>query len=258
MNKKINIVGTGNVASHIALALNNCGFAINSIVGRNRQKVESLAQKIGAKPLSKASSDTENEIFIVSVSDSAIPEVISSISSNNTVLHTSGSVSIEVLSRFKNHGVFYPLYSFVADQNVRWSEVPFLFEWNNSISESVLISIAHQCDFNFHEVDSLARSRYHLSAVFSHNFVNFIIAASQEYIYQNSLDFKILVPILKQLIDNANTHQDLHQLQTGPALRGNIDILEKHLSMLDDFPIYQDVYLQMTKWIEMFHNSLKI
>lgn len=89
---KINIVGRGNVATHLSLALEN------------------KAEVIRVNPRSLEEYSLDADITLIAVSDNAIREVAESLPVSRAIIaHTSGSTPIGILDcRQEKTGVFYP------------------------------------------------------------------------------------------------------------------------------------------------------
>src|SRR6476661_9783333 len=109
----IALVGAGNIAWHLAMALKNTDSPVKEIYNRNRSSAEELAKEAKAKVvLDLKSFSTEIDIIILAVSDEAINEVSAklNVKPGQIVIHTSGSTEITILkSYFNDYGVLYPL-----------------------------------------------------------------------------------------------------------------------------------------------------
>ena len=118
MTHRIAILGTGNVAWHLARVLENAGHIIAHIYNRDAQK----AKQFGLDYFNASTGSSLNlseinaDIFILAISDDSIEEVASSLSlpENAILCHTSGSKPLKVLgyAPTENIGVFYPLQTF--------------------------------------------------------------------------------------------------------------------------------------------------
>ena len=89
--------------------------------------------------------------------------------------------------------------------------------------------------------DSEQRRNIHLAAVFTCNFANHMYALGERLLQKNGLPFDILLPLIDE------TARKVHGLsprsaQTGPAVRCDTGVIEKHLDMLADEPEMQRLY----------------
>ena len=89
---KITIVGAGRLGKTIFTLLSKNG------------RVPSLVKK--NMPIPTA------DLYVLTVPDSKISEVSQKISTDGVVLHTSGSLGLEVLKKHKNKGIIHPLMTF--------------------------------------------------------------------------------------------------------------------------------------------------
>ena len=133
MNKglKISIIGSGNVACHLARALmhNN---RIDAVFSRNIDNARQLAEITGAPAVDTINAlPDSSDIYIIAVSDDAIPTISQQLSrKNGVVVHTSGSTPMSILSNNAQHGVFYPFQTFSKHKELNIKTVPFLIEAN--------------------------------------------------------------------------------------------------------------------------------
>lgn len=128
MNKKdfsIVCIGAGNVATHLAQALQQKGFHLSQIYSRTQESAQALAQTLGcAWTTCLEQVDEHADLYIVSVKDSVLETVISQLAHCNPdalYLHTAGSMPMEVWKgKFKNYGVAYPMQTFSKQREVNF------------------------------------------------------------------------------------------------------------------------------------------
>lgn len=238
MNFKIAIIGTGNVAWHLAPALEEAGHTITEVYGRSEKKVEGITQKLYT---AEAKSDldfaeSEAEIFIIAVSDDAIMEVADEIilPEESILVHTSGSVSIEALgySSASYTGIFYPLQSFSQDRAIAFEEVPFLLESEDQTTLQKLKKLAKSLSHLQYVVKSKDRKALHVAAVFASNFSNHMIRLAEEIMARQGLDFEMLKPLIIETISKS-LELGAKKAQTGPASREDMNTLEVHHQFLN-------------------------
>ena len=250
---RVSVIGNGNLAQNLSVLLISKGHQIIDVFARNEGELNTFCDKIGARPVSALANLNPNiDLLIVSVSDDAISGVLEGINlKNNMIVHTSGSVSLDPFREhgFNNYGVLYPLYSFSKHNYVDFDSIPFLIEFNNGLVESTLILIASDLTNNYRTASSEERANYHLTAIFVNNFSNYILGIAQGLAEVKSIDFDLLKPILLQTAQNAYAANNIHAIQTGPAIRNNTVIIDKHIEMLKDYPHKQEVYSVLSKLI---------
>lgn len=240
MKKKITIVGSGKVATQIAHHLKNRGHFIDGVWGRTAAKVLKLADSIETKQLYSLSEISSDSIALVCVSDGAIHEVIKQIAPSIKVAYTSGSINMNELEYRKYLGVFYPLQTFSEDRQVNISEVPFLIEANSDDFETELKTLAESISSYVILADSQDRYNTHIAAVLVNNFTNFLYYLAQQHLQEHHLDFDILKPLIKETVNKLDTLSPM-DAQTGPAARGDMKVIEKHIASIKD-PKFKDLY----------------
>jgi hypothetical protein len=58
----------------------------------------------------------------------------------------------------------------------------------------------------------------------------------------------VLVPLIMETADKIKTLNPI-EAQTGPARRNDIPVMEKHLTLLNNHPEWQQLYNQLSKMI---------
>lgn len=226
------IIGSGNVASHLVKAL----AGKIDVVQVNPHTLENLPET--------------TDIALISVKDSAIESVAQALHHRAKVIaHTSGSVPLSSLEgNAPMTGVFYPLQTFTKDVDLNYGEIPFFIEGNTPETESLLSDLASLISPEIHHANSEDRKRLHLASVFACNFTNCLIGASQEILSESGIDFRVMLPLLRQTLDKLNTLSP-SQAQTGPAVRKDYPVMEAHMSMLEKNPMLQTIYKDISSQI---------
>ncbi len=258
---RIAIIGAGNVATHLAKAFHSQGVKIDSIVSKRIKNARLLANQVDAQSFSnmkKYKSWGENDFVIIAVKDDAIDEVVQSgLLKSSNVLHTSGSYDTQKLSEYcKDYGSFYPFQTFRKTAVVDMAEVPVFIEFSDKQKMKDVEKLANFLTDKVFELESKARRKLHLSGVFINNFVYFILDKMKKYGAANDIEIKHLMPLLHQTIDNALNHQE--NLQTGPALRGDKQTMNEHISLLENDKILKKLYITLSSMIYEESNGKEI
>ncbi|RYF87624.1 MAG: DUF2520 domain-containing protein, partial [Chitinophagaceae bacterium] len=125
----VSFVGSGNVASHMARAFFNAGFDMLEICSRNLDHATELAERIHASALTEVEQMLPADLLIISVKDDAIEEVVHKLPGHfGLVVHTSGAIPLQSLSKFDRSGVLYPLQTFSKSRDIDFKEVPVCVE----------------------------------------------------------------------------------------------------------------------------------
>lgn len=244
---QISIIGAGNVATQLALALKKAGHNIVQIVNRSADSGDDLAATIGADFCSDFSKVADAEVYIVAVKDDVIAEVAEQLHLKGKVIaHTSGTKSKYLLEKASyNFGIFYPLQTMTKSARVDFKQVPLLVEGINEHAEEVLKQLARTISQNVHVVDEQQRQWIHVAAVFANNFTNHLYGISESLLKENGLGFEILKPLIFQSIQNLGQYSP-KDIQTGPAARQDWQVIDKHLSLLTDHSRLEQIYKILT------------
>jgi predicted short-subunit dehydrogenase-like oxidoreductase (DUF2520 family) len=252
MNRKnIVIIGSGNVATHLAIAFMKAGHRILSVISRNENNAAQIAEKTRSQYSSDFTSvSSEADFIIVAVKDETIAEIASKLNAGNTIVaHTSGSMEMNVFQdHAKNFGVFYPLQTFHKEKELEINEVPFCIEGNNEASAKALSELAKSISSNIHFVDSEKRKVLHVAAVFACNFSNHFYTIAENILAEKNLSLDILRPLIKETALQV-MHKSPSQLQTGPAIRGDEKIMQQHLNYLAAKPELAELYKKVSESI---------
>ena len=250
---KISIIGTGNVGWHLAFELEEAGHTLVEVYSRDLQKAKNIASKLyDAKATDSLNfSRSKAEVFIIAVPDDVIASIASQIilPSNAVIAHTSGTRNImELESVTQSKGVFYPLQTFTKFKKVDWSMVPICVEATDEQTDQILTKIAESLSKFVYFLDAVQRKRLHLAAVFACNFTNHLLRISKEALATHDIPFEILKPLIIETVDKALINGPENS-QTGPAVRKDIQTIQKHIDDLIFEPQKQDIYRLMTKSI---------
>lgn len=237
---KIVIIGSGNVAYHLAKAFTQNNIKVSQIFGRNEVELSKISSEFNI-PFSTDQLE-DAEFYIIAVSDSAVENVSELIKNENTlVAHTSGSLPMEILKGNYRKASFYPLQTFSKTKNLEYSKIPFFIEAENQIDEKSLFELASIISENVETSDYEKRKYIHLTAVFACNFVNHLFARAKEIADSQDLDFNYFVPLIDETVEKIH-HLEPKLAQTGPAVRGDERVLKLHEELItndEHLKIYQ-------------------
>ena len=111
------------------------------------------------------------------------------------------------------------------------SEVHIFIEGNCDKVTREINDFASSISENVHKATSQERQQLHVAAVFACNFANHMFTLSSEVLSEAGLPFDAMLPLIKTTVEKLD-HMTPQESQTGPAARGDIKIIEKHLSTL--------------------------
>lgn len=262
MNNPLNIsiLGTGNVARHLALRFFQAGIPVNMVYGRSASKASELAQMVGA-----LSSDSikmiprESNILFLCVSDDAIEELAGEIPNPEiTVVHTSGSVPLSLLLAYhRNAGVFYPFQSLSSEVDQGQVSLPVSLEASNEAVMEQLLFLARKITDKIVTLNSTERMHLHLAGVMANNFSNHLFARVFDFLEQHNLDSGLLHPLLEETFRKIKAHHP-RDMQTGPARRGDVKIVKKHIDLLTGNHELQKIYSLLSNSITDYYSRMPL
>lgn len=242
--KTITVIGSGNVATHFALALNAAGYRIHEVYSRSFQNGQALANRVRANAVSDfASLSSQADLFLFSIKDDAYEEALSAFPHTDSLIaHTAGSLPMDLLkSRSSRFGVLYPFQTLSKEKKITFEDVPLLYGGSDENVGQQLKAVADRISNKVSFASDEQRKSLHLSAVFACNFVNHMYALAQKIADANDVDFSLLHPLIQETAKKALTGNPSDG-QTGPAIRGDQSIIDEHLSRLKNEPKLQDLY----------------
>ncbi len=228
----IAIAGTGNVAFHLGKAFKDAGLEITGVFGRDEKKRSALAKQLNTREVEKAN-DLHADLVLICVKDDSIEEISNKIDSELLVVHTSGSIPMNVLHMHQNYGVIYPLQTISKEVKLDFTRVPFLIEASDSEQLKHIAELSARISEDIQVVNSQDRETLHMAAVMVNNFTNHLVATAKSILDEHGLDWKLLLPLLQETTRKLNDSDPL-AAQTGPAKRGDLKTIEKHLSKLKE------------------------
>ena len=249
--KNIILLGSGNVATHLGVALKNSNYTIVQVYSKSIENAKLLANKLDAHFTNNLSKLKSADLIIISINDDAISSILSQIK-NTAIVHTSGSIGLNVFKKkFSTYGVFYPLQTFNKEVDINISEIPFCIEGNSLEFEKQLITIAKALSNNVVKMNSQQRKQLHIAAIFACNFSNHMYSIADDLLSEKDIDFKILLPLIRKTIANLESKKP-KEVQTGPAKRKDTSIVQDHITTIKEKEI-KELYQKITANIIKYH-----
>jgi len=235
------------VAWHLARTLENKGHVISHIYDRNITRAEkfSLDYFNASTGDSLDLSEIDASLFIMAISDDGIETVAQQLQLpyGATLVHTSGTIPLNALgyAQTLNIGVFYPLQTFSKGKNTDFTDIPICIEGESEETIELLRNIGNSISHSVHILNSNQRKVIHLSAVFACNFTNHMLTISKGILDSNDLEFDLLKPLI---LETLNKSFDIgpENAQTGPAMRGDMETLDKQFESLSNDPGVAEMY----------------
>lgn len=230
---KVSVIGTGNVGTQFARIFETIPISSRTLEGL---------------PL-------DADLYVISVSDSAVKEVAEKLPDvRGIVVHTTGSVSMDVLSDMKKYGgygVLYPFQTLSKARPLPPSSIPLLIEGDTYQTATEIEHFARE--FGFTDIvmaDSEKRRRVHLCGTFACNFTNALIGISQKILSQSRIDPSVITPLVEETVEKLKTMPAI-EAQTGPAIRKDHTTLYSHKALLNELGMEEesDIYNIISDYI---------
>ncbi|WP_294081152.1 Rossmann-like and DUF2520 domain-containing protein [Proteiniphilum sp. UBA5384] len=246
---KIVFIGSGNVGTHMSLAMKTAGCEIAQVYSRTQAHARELADRVGAEPVNDIGQICRNaNLYIFSVKDDVLPEIIARMPETSGVwVHTAGSVPLSVLSRQEERGVIYPLQTFSRNRQVNFYDIPLFIEASSNKTEGLLKDLAETISGNVYIFPGEKRQILHLAAVFACNFTNHMYALASEIMANEDIPFHLLNPLINETASKVISMSP-QDAQTGPAVRFDEKVIQSHLELLKD-PMRKEIYALLSKSI---------
>jgi len=250
----VSFIGSGNLAWHLAPALDNAGYVVREVYSRNPKHAEALTERLYQADV-KASLDfstSKSNLFIVATTDDAIEEVAMNIvlPDEATLIHCSGNQPLSILqfAAATHTGVLYPLQTFSQSKRVDFQTIPIFVESSTPESEKQLMTMAKAISQKVRRITSEERKALHVAAVFASNFPNHMLAIAKSILQANSLEFELLKPLILETMNKALTLGP-ETSQTGPAVRGDLEVLDRHMEFLRESEKIAEIYRVISQHI---------
>ena len=253
---KVFITGTGNVATSLGTSILKAGHTISGVYGRDSKKADKLAKKFRCTAFYSLKEIPKNsDFYIVAIKDDSIASVIREFPKvKGIVAHTSGATPMNILRKFANRGVFYPVETITKNHPRTFKKIPVCIESSNENSMKILMLLASSISGEIYHLSTRQRTILHVAAVFTNNFTNALIGIATDLLSQQHLPPALLEPLARSTINNAFVMGSL-AAQTGPAARNDIKIIKAHLKLLEKNKNYQKIYQTITDQIRIVHNK---
>lgn len=259
---KIVWIGAGNVATHLSEAFARAGHETLQVFSRTMQSAQILAERLGCDATDRVEDIKPNaDVYVLSVKDDVIDELVEKAlphCENALFIHTAGSVPMEVFRSYVRHyGVLYPLQTFSRNKSVDFKQIPLFVEASDDESLCRLRQLASSCSDKIYELSSIKRRQLHLAAVFVCNFVNGCYAMAENILQSKGLPFDVMLPLIDETANKVHTLNPI-VAQTGPAARGDVEIMKQQVDLLKDFPEMQEVYQAMSRCIYRMKHDMEL
>lgn len=249
---RIVILGAGNVAHHLFKAFSTAeGFKVIQVYNHKPASLETFRSQVSIT--ANLEEIKPAELYVLAIKDDAIEEIAAQLKNRDAlVVHTSGSVGMDVLQKFERRGVFYPLQTFSKNKAVDLKSVPFCIEANNDEDVVILEALARNISEKVFKINSEQRASLHVAAVFVSNFVNYLYTEGEAICREKQVPFEILHPLIIETAEKV-TKMKPFEAQTGPGKRNDKKVIQFHLAQLKEEQ--KKLYSFLTQSIQTLHGK---
>ena len=226
---KIVIIGSGNLATQLALALKDANQDIVQIFSRTSAHAKELADKIGCAYTASLEAVLPDELYILAVKDDALAALAANLCAARTdalFLHTAGSMPMDL---FKGHalqyGVLYPMQTFSKTRRVNFREIPCFIEASSPSALAIIRTLAESISDHVVDCDS--------AAVLACNLTNHCYRLAERVLEAEQIDFRLFLPLIEETARKVRTLSP-KDAQTGPMVRYDQNVMQMQMAMLPD------------------------
>lgn len=246
----VSLVGSGNIAHWLVYALKKADVDIRQIYSRQLDHAKELAAKAGADAIDNLRDlSPDSDLYIFSVKDDSYETLLSQLPFRLPLaVHTAGSLSIRIFEPYADsYGILYPYQSLNKNMDFANVEVPLSVESNDKMVENELFAFAGRLSSTVQLMGEAQRLVLHRAAIFGCNFTNAMYAIAYDILRENNIDWRMILPLLENTLDKVKT-MNPHDAQTGPAKRGDQNIIRMHQEALQDERL-REIYRLMSDYI---------
>lgn len=255
---KVVIIGSGNVATVMGSRIAAAGHTLLQVVARREEAAAQLAKEWGCGYTTRWEDiDPGADIYIISLSDRALPGLDKVLSlPGRLVVHTAGAAAVSVLRGVSgNCGVLYPLQS--LRKEIRpFPEFPLLIDADHAEDLIVIEGFARTIARQVERADDTRRLKLHVAAILTNNFTNYLYTLASDFCRQEQIDFRLLLPLIRETAERVERYPP-REVQTGPAVRGDRETVERHLEILARYGKIKELYQLFTISIEDYYRPLE-
>lgn len=258
---RVVFIGAGNLATQLSVAMQKAGYEIVQVYSRTEESATLLAGRLECSYVTLLERVVPDaDLYVVALKDSALVELLPQITAgkleNALFVHTAGSVPMDIWEGHAFHyGVFYPMQTFSKARDVKFEDIPVFVEAKQTVDLEVLKKVGCSLSQIVMEADSEQRRYLHLSAVFVCNFANHMLTIGERLLREYNLPLEVMYPLIKETTEKVLGGMNPSEAQTGPAVRYDENVMNKHIQLLSAHPAWQHLYEEISKSI--YHDKLR-
>jgi predicted short-subunit dehydrogenase-like oxidoreductase (DUF2520 family) len=256
--RRIVIVGPGRLGTALALELSRAGYRVVEIVARKRPGGRSLARKLRARTSSPDRAVLDADLIWFCVPDREISPAAHALASKiewrgKIAFHSSGALASDELEVLRKRGAkvaaLHPLMTFVRGAVPPLKGVPFAVEGDRAAMQMAQEIVRNLGGETF-KIRAKDKPAYHAWGAFTSPLLVALLLGAEQVASAAGLNAtearKKMLPILRQTIENYSRLGPAGAF-SGPLVRGDADIVRKHLQVLGKIPAAKEIYLALAR-----------
>ncbi len=256
----ITLIGAGNLATALAMALRQVGYSLDEIVSRpsSLARARRLARRVQAHAVTSSNAQLSADIIWFCVNDDAIrtsaEEYAPAVSWKGKIgLHSSGALASDELRPLKQRGAAvasaHPMMTFVAGKTASMSGVAFALE-GDAAAVKAARKIAEDLGGHPFQIRKENKVLYHAIGAFCSPLVIALLTLGEKVARQAKVPQaelrRVMQPILQRTIENY-VNNGAPASFSGPIRRGDVETIRKHLAALKRVPQARAAYLALAQ-----------
>jgi predicted short-subunit dehydrogenase-like oxidoreductase (DUF2520 family) len=233
---RLGILGGGRAAWAFGSAWKRIGWPLSGVWLRDASHSH-IAELLETARMDMNDLARDSELLLVAVSDGAIADVAGAVPETEAIVFHAAGAMLSVRDGFSLH----PLKALppVGDP-VTLEDTLLVFEGQHRRTAKL---IATAVGARFAEVSAEQKPLYHAAAVFGSNYVAAVLDVAERLMTRAGVDQarEDLVALAHSAIENWRRHYDAKRF-TGPAARGDREVIERHLEVLRGDPQLARIY----------------
>jgi predicted short-subunit dehydrogenase-like oxidoreductase (DUF2520 family) len=247
------LIGTGRMAYHLGHALVKSGQPLIGVTGRDHQKLADLSRFLDRPAWRWEQGLPAVDLIIIATSDDSLAEVAGRLKPGpGVVAHTAGAVGLDVLEPHTHRAVLWPIQTLSHGAPIDLGDVPLVVEGSTKEARSAVLRVASGISSSVLELTHPQRELIHLTAVLASNLTVFLVGEAQRLLKAGKLPPSLLTPLWRTTANKVSTIGPEQSL-TGPARRGDISSVKRHIELLKDEPDLRRAYALLSAMVLRAH-----
>jgi len=258
----IAIIGAGRLGTALGVELKEAGYKVQEILAgpssSSQRKAETLARRIGARVLGGQGAQLKSDLLWLCVPDRQISPMARDLAQRQgwegkIAFHSSGALPSDELESLKLAGAsvaaVHPFMTFVAGEAPELDGVPFGIEGDQEALAAAGRIVRSLGGATF-PVKKQNKAAYHAWGGFASPLLVALLMTGEQVASTAGISAiearKKMMPIIRQTVDN---YEKLgpEGAFTGPLVRGDAEVVRRHLALLRKAPAAREVYLALAR-----------